>query len=193
MSVRLISLDIACFTYLHATVLQTAIVWIGISRHWKEKDLSAHAYACARWLFPLMTTYQIVVLMHVVESSIVVRARGSLSRRFEVSYIATTIHLAKEGVVCLLPDHLNHECGIIRSRHRERSNFIDWVCSRWSEHIRWQSIEGTRSRKERDLEGTRSRKERDLAHHAGTRSRKAFPYVLDRVPSEIAFLTYNCM
>ena len=54
-------------------------------------------------------------------------------------------------------------------------------------------IEGTRSRKERDLEGTRSRKERDLAHHAGTRSRKAFPYVLDRVPSEIAFLTYNCM
>ena len=77
---------------------------------------------------------------------------------------------------------LNHECGIIRSRHREQSNFIDWVCSRWSEHIRWQSIEGTRSRKERDL-----------AHHAGTRSRKAFPCVLDPVPSEIAFLTYICM
>ena len=93
-------------------------------------------------------------------------------------------HPSCEGGRCVPApgSNLNHECGIIRSRHREPSNCIDWVCSRWSEHIRWQSIEGTRSRKERDL-----------AHHAGTRSRKAFPYVLDRVPSEIAFLTYNCM
>jgi len=93
-------------------------------------------------------------------------------------------HPSCEGGRCVLAtgSNLNHECGIICSRHREQSNFIDWVCSRWSEHIRWQSIEATRSRKERDL-----------AHHAGTRSRKAFPYVLDRVPSEIAFLIYNCM
>ena len=89
-----------------------------------------------------------------------------------------------DWVCCVLAtgSNLNHECGIIRPRHREQSNFIDWVCSRWSEHIRWQSIEATRSRKERDL-----------AHHAGTRSRKAFPNVLERVPSEIAFLIYNCM
>ena len=52
-SVRLILVSIAYFTYLHATVLQTAIVWIGISRHWKQNDLSAHTYVFARWLFPL--------------------------------------------------------------------------------------------------------------------------------------------
>ena len=30
----------------NATVLQTTIVWIGMSRHRKSNDLSAHTYAC---------------------------------------------------------------------------------------------------------------------------------------------------
>ena len=91
MSVRLILVSIAYITYLHATVLQTAIVWIGISRHWKQNDLSAHTYVFARWLFPFTTTYQIVVHMHVVESSIVTRARGRLSRRLRARSATQTL------------------------------------------------------------------------------------------------------
>ena len=73
-----------------ATVLQTAIVWIGISRHWKQNDLSAHTYVFARWLFPFTTTYQIVVHMHVVRASC--RAR--------VAYYAATCALAPHLVRC---------------------------------------------------------------------------------------------
>ena len=62
-------------------VLQTAIVWIGISRHWKQNGLSAHTWVFAHWLFPFTTTYQITVHMHVVESSTGARARGLPSRR----------------------------------------------------------------------------------------------------------------
>ena len=100
-SVRLILVSIAYFRYLHATVLQTAIVWIGISRHWKQNDLSAHTYVFARWLFPFTTTYQIVVHMHVVESSIVARARGRLSRRLRTCSASGTLRCTP----LFLPSH----------------------------------------------------------------------------------------